>query len=560
MTPVDPVTLSVLRGRLEEIADEMDATLFRGAFNPVIAEARDAGHGLFDPVSGDTVIQGRKGMAIFVGVMSFAVKAVMAKIAQQGGLREGDAFILNDPYLSGTHLNDFKLVLPVFHDGRLICYVASAGHWTDVGGNVAGNFNAAAKETYQEGVLVPPVRILREGVLQEDIADMLVSISRMPMNCRGDLHAQINAVQVGADRLRALASDCGVETLLSTFIQLRERSAALTRAAIAELPDGTYSFDDELDNDGSTDEPVKLAVDVTIAGEELTLDFSRTARAVAGPLNVSYPTTVASCYVAIKHLLPEIFANSGCLEPVRIIVPDDSMLNARVPMPVSGYVETSGRIVDVIFGAIAKAAPSLCNGLPHGTINAMSIAGHRPTGDPWVLFMFFGGGLGGNPEGDGISNGGSPIGSALIAPAEIIESRYPVLFREWALRPDSGGAGEFRGGLGAKYDIELLDERATYSHFGERANSRPGGVAGGMPAAPNQVSFGSDSTEQKLTMGSKGAGLLLRKGDRISLQTPGGGGFGPPSLRRPEAIRRDIEQGYVSAEAARNDYPEATLP
>jgi len=557
---IDPVTLSVLRGRLEEIADEMDAALFRGAFNPVIAEAHDAGHGLFDPVSGDTVIQGRKGMAIFVGVMSFAVKAVIAKIAEQGGPIEGDAFILNDPYKSGTHLNDFKLVLPVFHEGRLICYVASAGHWTDVGGNVAGNFNAAAKETYQEGVLVPPVRVLRGGILQEDIVDMLVSISRMPMNCRGDLHAQLNAVSVGAERLRALSANCGPETLLSAFNELRQRSAALTRAAIAELPDGTYSFDDEMDNDGSTDEPVKVAVDVTVAGEELTLDFSRTSRAVAGPLNVSYPTTVASCYVAIKHLLPEIFANGGCLEPVRIIVPQDSMLNARVPMPVSGYVDTSGRIVDVVFGAIAKAAPSLCNGLPHGTINAMSISGRRTSGDPWVLFMFFGGGLGGNPEGDGINNGGSPIGSALIAPAEIIESRYPVLFREWALRPDSGGAGEFRGGLGARYDIELLDEQATYSHFGERANSRPGGVAGGMPAASNEVSFGSDAFERKLTMGAKGAGMALRKGDRISLQTPGGGGFGPPALRRPESVRRDVGLGYVSTEAARNDYPEATLP
>ena len=552
---MDAVSLSVLRGRLEEVADEMDAALFRGAFNPVIAEAHDAGHGLFDAETGDTVIQGRKGMAIFVGVMSFAVKAVIARVAEDGGPQDGDVWILNDPYLSGTHLNDFKLVRPVFSKGQLVCYVASAGHWTDVGGNIAGNFNSAARETFQEGVLVPAVRVVRGGELQSDIVSMLTAISRAPRNCRGDLQAQLNAVALGTERLEAMVNELGRDVLMAAFKELHRRAAQLTRAAISQLPDGVYSFDDEMDNDGSDNRPVKVAVDVTVKGEELILDFSRTAQAVSGPLNVSYPTTVASCYVAIKHLFPDIFANGGCLDPIRIVVPPGSLLDAQRPRPVSGYVETSGRIVDVIFGAIAQAAPQISNGIPPGTINALSLAGKRRANEDWVLFMFFGGGMGGNPEGDGLNNGGSPIGSALIAPAEIIEARYPVLFRKWALRPDSGGAGRHRGGLGAYYEIELLAEGATYSHFGERANSKPGGVAGGGPALGNRVSVHRDGEWKLLDNGSKVAGMPLAKGDRIRIETPGGGGFGNAGERSSDAIQRDLSLGYVSAAAVAQDYP-----
>lgn len=550
---LDAVSLSVLRGRLEEVADEMDAALFRGAFNPVIAEAHDAGHGLFDAETGETVIQGRKGMAIFVGVMSFAVKAVIERVRAEGGPVEGDVWILNDPYLSGTHLNDFKLVKPVFSQGRLVCWVASAGHWTDVGGNVAGNFNSAARETFQEGVLTPPVRVVRGGSLQDDIVAMLTAISRAPRNCRGDLQAQLNAVTLGAERLAGLVAELGADHLAAAFKELHRRAAQLTRAAIAQIPDGCYSFDDEMDNDGSDDQPIRIAVDITVQGEEMTLDFSRTAAAVAGPLNVSYPTTVASCYVAIKHLFPDIFPNGGCLEPIRIVVPPGSLLDAQRPRPVSGYVETSGRIVDVIFGAMALAAPQICNGIPHGTINALSLSGASRDGDDWVLFMFFGGGMGGNPEGDGLNNGGSPIGSALIAPAEIIEARFPVLFRRWALRQDSGGAGRHRGGLGASYEIELLVD-ASYSHFGERAHSRPSGVAGGGPAAGNQVSVGRGGGWKPLDRGAKVAGASLAAGDRIRLDTPGGGGFGPPEERSLAAIQRDVALGYLSGEAAARDY------
>ena len=270
---MDIVTLSVLKGRLEEIAEEMDVTLFRSAFNPVIAEARDACHGLYDPETGDTVIQGKKGMPVFVGVMAFAVKAVMNKIAELGGTQDGDVFLLNDPYLGGTHLNDVKLIRPVFVGERLLCFLASSGHWNDVGGNVPGNFNAASTETYQEGVLVPPIRLVEAGRLQQDMVAMLMALSRTPTNCYGDLHGQINALSLGVERVRELAKDYGVEALLEAFKQLRDRASLLTRSAIAELPDGVYSYEDYMDNDGIEDAPIRIAVDITIAGEEATFDF-----------------------------------------------------------------------------------------------------------------------------------------------------------------------------------------------------------------------------------------------------------------------------------------------
>jgi N-methylhydantoinase B len=552
---IDVVTLSVLRGRLEEVADEMDVTLFRTAFNPVIAEARDACHGIYHPHTGETLIQGKSGLPIFVGAMSFAVKTIIDKIERDGDLADGDVYVMNDPYRGGTHLNDFKLVTPVFFEGKVVCYLASAAHWTDVGGNVPGNFNAGARESFQEGVLIPPTKLARGFKLRDEIVAILTSISRTPTNCFGDVRGQISALQLGTERMKEILRDYGETILSSAFEELRERAASLTRVAIRALPDGTYKYDDYLDNDGFTDEKIRIAVDVTIAGENITFDFSRTSKAVTGPLNISYPTTVAACYVAIKHLFPDVVANSGCLVPVRIVVPEDSLLNVKHPKPLCGYTETVARIVDVIFGAVAQAAPEIANGLPHGTINAISISGSHPAGDSWVFFLFFGGGLGGSPVSDGLNNGSPPIGTATMPPAEILESRYPVLFRQWALQPDSGGAGYHRGGLGAHYEIELLAERALYSHFGDRTRSQPGGIAGGHAAAGSRVEMERDGAFHGLPLGGKLVGAPLQKGQRIRLETPGGGGYGPPEKRDPKKIERDIRLGYVSRKAAEQDYP-----
>lgn len=235
---LDPVTLAVLKGRLEQIVDEMDATLYRSAFNPTIAEAKDACHGIYDPVTGDTLVQGANGLPIFVGAMAFAVRAVIAKVEKEGGLAEGDVFIFNDPYDGGTHLNDFRLVRPIFREGRLFAWMASVGHWLDIGGNVPGGYNPKAVESFQEGVRFPPVKLYRKGELQTDIVAMLEANSRLPMSNWGDLNGQLNALDLGEKRLRALLDEYGDDTIAGAFEAFSDRAEALMRASIARIPDG----------------------------------------------------------------------------------------------------------------------------------------------------------------------------------------------------------------------------------------------------------------------------------------------------------------------------------
>ncbi len=543
---IDPVTLAILKGRLEQIADEMDATLFRSAFNPIIAEAHDASHGLYDAENGDTLVQGKSGLPIFVGVMAFAVKAVIDKAGRDGDLADGDVYIFNDPYDGGTHLSDFRLVRPVFRDGKVFCYLASVGHWHDVGGNVPGNYNPAATECFQEGMLIPPVKLFEQGELRQDIVDILSANSRLPGSLYGDLNGQINALDLGVRRLEALLDEFGDGTVEEALATLRERASKLMRVHIRDLPDGTVSAEDYLDNDGITDEPLKVALDLTIDGETMVMDFSRSSPACQGPVNISRSTTVAACYVALKHVFGDVPANAGVLEPVRFEISDDSLLSVTAPKPVGGYTETILRLIDVVFQVIAQIAPDRSNGCAYGTINALSLAGHRQDGRRWVMFSFFGGGHGGHPIGDGLNHGNAPISTATIPPLEILEAAYPVMFTQWALRPDSGGEGKHRGGLGAVYEIELLEEEADAFLFGERGKYPPAGVAGGEPGAMNQFTFETDEGDATPPLVSKMVGIKLKRGQKVRLETPGGGGYGPADQRSAEARARDVELGYVT--------------
>lgn len=551
---IDPVTLAVLKGRLEQVADEMDATLFRSAFNPIIAEAHDASHGLYHATSGETLVQGKSGLPIFVGTNSFAVKAVIDKAARDADLADGDVYIFNDPYDGGTHLSDFKLVRPYYRDGKVFCFLASVGHWHDVGGNVPGNYNPVATECFQEGMLIPPVKLFVKGQVRQDIIDIMQANSRQPTSLYGDLNGQINALDLGIRRLDALLDEYGDAIIEEALDELKTRAARLMAANIDDLPDGTYSCDDWLDNDGIVDEPLKIALDVIIKGDRMMLDFSRTAQACAGPVNIARSTAVASCYVAIKHIFTDVPANAGVLEPIDIVIPEGSLLGVGAPKPVGGYTETILRIIDVVFGAMAKVIPERVNGCAYGTINALSLAGHRADGSRWVMFSFFGGGHGGHPEGDGLNHGNAPISTATIPPAEILEAAYPVMFTQWALRPDSGGPGRHRGGLGAIYEIELLEEKADVFLFGERGKFAPPGVNGGAPGAFNRFSYEQDDGDHSPPFVSKMVGIKIKRGQRLHLETPGGGGYGPASERDPEAVARDVRKGYVSREGAANDY------
>lgn len=550
---IDPVTLAVLKGRLEQIADEMDATLFRSAFNPIIAEARDACHGLYHATTGATLVQGTNGLPIFVGAMAFAVKAVIDKVAREGGLQEGDTFLFNDPYEGGTHLNDFRLVRPIFRDGKLFCWLASVGHWLDIGGNVPGGYNPKATESFQEGVRFPPVKLFSAGRLNQDIVDLLAANSRVPTSNWGDLNGQLNALDLGQRRFAELLDEYGPATLSEAFDAFSERAEALMRAAIRALPDGRYSFEDVLDNDGITDDVLTIALDLTIAGDTMELDFSRSSPPAQGPINISYATTVAACYVALKHIFTAVPANAGCLVPISFVIPPTTLLGATAPKPMAGYTETILRLIGVMLGALAKADPERATAAPFGTINALSFAGHRQDGSRWVMFSFFGGGLGGNPETDGLNHANNPISTATIPPAEILEASYPVMFRQWALRPDSGGTGAHRGGLGAVYEIEALSDAEVFL-LGERGKVAPFGVAGGGPAALNRFTWEADDGEHSPPLVSKVTGVPVPTGRGVKLQTPGGGGWGDPATRAPADVARDVRLGYVGAQSAHDHY------
>ncbi|UDG77709.1 hydantoinase B/oxoprolinase family protein [Achromobacter sp. 77] len=547
---LDPVTLAVLKGRLEQIADEMDATLYRSAFNPIIAEAHDACHGMYDAATGATLIQGKSGLPVFVGAMAFAVKAAAKAAAGRGGMVDGDVWLFNDPYEGGTHANDFKLVKPVFRGGKLFCFLASAAHWHDVGGAVPGNYNPAATECWQEAVQIPPVRIVRAGVLDQDVLAILKANTRLPDSLWGDLNGQLAALELGARRLDGLLDEYGDATVLESLDTLRERARRLMRDHIARLPDGEYAFEDMLDNDGVRDAPLRIALKLTIAGDRLGLDFTGTSPACAGPVNISRATAIAACYVALKHLFPDVPANAGVLDAVEVTLPDGLVISADRPRPVGGYTETILRMIDVIFCAMSQAAPDRAMAQAYGTINALSIAGYRSDaarkGQRWVMFSFFGGGHGGHSDGDGLSHGNAPISTATIPPLEILEAAYPVRFTQWALRPDSAGDGAHRGGLGAIYEIELLEDSAEAFIFGERGRSAPKGIAGGGQAALNVFRYQQDGQWLSPPMSSKMLGIRLQRGDRVRLETPGGGGYGDPARRDPAAREHDRKMGYVS--------------
>lgn len=552
---IDPITLAVLAGRMEQIADEMDATLFRAAFNPIIAEAHDASHGLYHRETGDTLVQGKSGLPIFVGVMSFAVKAVIDKLAMDKDLADGDIFIFNDAHIGGTHLSDMRLVRPYFYHGELFCYLASVGHWHDVGGAVPGNYNPGATDVFQEALVIPPIRLARAGVINQDIVDILLRNTRLPQSTQGDLNGQLGALDLGVTRMNELLDEYGSSTVEYALSALGDSAESLMRSELEKLPDGRWESEDFLDNDGIEDEPLSIKVALEIHNDTMIMDFNGTAAQCAGPVNIALPTTVATAYVAIKHLFPDLPANAGVMRPINVQVPEGSLLSAEFPAPTGGYTETILRLIDVIFCAAAQSSPELAVANAYGTINALSIAGKRANGQPWVMFSFYGGGHGACCEDDGLNHGNAPISTATIPPMEILEAAYPVMFRQWALRPDSAGAGEYRGGMGAVYEVEVLEEQGAEAFlFGERGRFAPRGIAGGGEAAMNVFSYEQTQGWLHPPMASKMRGIKLSQGQAVKLQTPGGGGYGSADARDKHRVAQDVRQGLVSAECADAQY------
>jgi N-methylhydantoinase B len=558
-TALDLITLAVIKNSLEQITDEMDVLLYRAAFSTIISEGHDACHGLYDAETGETVVQGKFGLPIFVGVMRFAVNAVIKRAAEVG-VAPGDVFVFNDPHLSGTHLQDMKLVRPVFYNGTLFGWLAGTAHWSDVGGNTPGGFNAKATEVWQEGFRIRPVKLFNAGKLNEDILDILLANSRTPQVAYGDLSAQINALEIGEKRLVELLDKYGVELVKQVVRELRVRSEKMMRAYIQQIPDGIYSFEDFLDNDGLEDVPLKVAVDLTVQGDEMTLDFSRSSAPCKGPFNMPLATSIASCYIAVKHVFTDVPVNSGCFAPVKFVIPETTFLNAGAGKAMSAYTEVTPAIINCIWGALGQAIPDKVNAAYFTTVNSLNIAGLRDDDKPYLMFTYFGGGHGASPVSDGLNHGSNAISMATIAPVEILEGNFPVLFDEWALRSDSGGAGYYRGGLGSVYKIRLLGKGGKAYFLGDKGKFPPFGVNGGGPAATNEIIFRHHDHDERPPMVAKAVDVELIPGEVIELRTPGGGGYGDPLTRPIEKVLLDLKKDYISIETAREKYGVALKP
>ncbi len=550
----DPVTLAVVRGALEQIGDEMDLHLIHAAISPIISETNDCAHGIFHPVSGETIAQGRYGLPVFLANMQFTVTNLIALVEKEGGFKPGDMWIVNDPYVSGTHLQDIVLVSPYFADGEPFALLASTGHWMDIGGSVPGGWAPKATEIHQEGLIIPPMKLYDQGRLNEQLVKMFTSNVRLPEQIAGDLSAMCNVFNVGRRGLDTLMARYGREKLGACITEMMDRSEAQMRSYIAEIPDGAYRFEDFFDNDGIVDEPVRLALTLTKSGTDLHFDFAGTDGVTRGPINLALTTTLSSCYVALKHIFPEVPVNGGAFRPTKFNIPDGCLLAVQYPTPVGGYLEVVGRLLDVVFGALAQAIPQRTPAASFGTTGVTTVAGRHPrTGRYFVSVFPYPGGYGGYHGGDGLVHGVTPQSMANFMSIEMSEHRYPVRFRHFALREDSGGAGKFRGGCGTTYSFEPWTD-CLVSVLGDRVDHVPFGVAGGKSAAPNEVKYRIGNEEFVPPLRSKYEKQPLKAGDLVMNSSPGGGGFGDPLERALEAVELDLNLGYISRATAERDY------
>ena len=556
---MDPVTLAVVRGALEQIADEMDLHLIRAALSPIISETNDCAHGLYDPVTGETIAQGGYGLPMFLANMQFTVQRIIPIAQAAGGFREGDIWICNDPYLSGTHLNDIVLVSPYFVDGKLFALFANTGHWMDMGGSAPGGWVPTAREIHQEGIIIPPLRLFENGRRNEGVVQMITANVRLPQQLLGDLAAMTNVFAVGRRGLDALVARYGVGTLQACIDEMMRRSEAEMRSYIADIPDGTYRISDWFDNDGVDDTALPVALALTVSGSDLHFDFTGTAPAARGPMNISDATAKSLCFVALKHVFPDVPVNGGAFRPTRFTIPKGSILAAQYPSAVGGTTDVTQRIVDVVFGALAQAIPALTPAAPFGTTGVATVSGHHPdSGKYYVAVYPYPGGYGASDASDGLINGTPPGSMAKFMSVEMSEHRYPVRFRYFGIRENSGGAGRHRGGCGTRYGIETLSN-ALVSILGDRVDHAPFGVEGGGPAAPNYVMLHVNGHDTVPPMRSKAEKVPFATGDSFHLASPGGGGFGDPLTRDIAAIEADLNNGLIDFATAETHYGAVAL-
>ncbi|EMA44686.1 hydantoinase B/oxoprolinase family protein [Halococcus saccharolyticus] len=551
---LDAVTLEIVRNQLEGIADEMGDVLIRGAYSPNIKERQDCSTALFD-ADGRLVAQAEH-IPVHLGAMPEAVDAVLKHDPEPG-----DVFVLNDPFEGGTHLPDVTMVSPIAHDevnegdgadgergsaaGEIVGYAVSRAHHADVGGMVPGSMPAGAREIHQEGLRLPPTRLVADGEIDAAVMALVLANVRNPRERRADLRAQIAANRRGGERLRSLLADYGHDRLLAAFDAVIDYSHDRMVTELEGLPDGTYAANDILEGDGVTDEDVPIEVEVTIDGGELNVDFAGTADQVTGNLNAPLAVAKSAVYFVLRCVTdPEIPPNQGCYDPISITAPERSVLNPEPPAAVvGGNVETSQRVTDVIFAALADAAPETVPAAGQGTMNNLVVGsrsgadGDDPD-DGFTYYETIGGGAGGRPNGDGMDGVQVGMTNTLNTPIEALEAAYPLCVERYALRPGSGGAGRYRGGLGIER-VVTLGVDATVSLLTERRRVAPRGIDGGEDGATGENLIDGETVPAKTTQD-------VAAGTEVIVRTPGGGGHGDPAERDPERDERDRRDGKTS--------------
>ena len=518
---VDPIRLEVFKNLFGAIAEEMGVSLRRTGYSPNIKERLDFSCALFDAEG--TMIAQAAHIPAHLGAMPLSVRQVIEEMS----LQPGDVAVLNDPYRGGSHLPDITLVTPVYLEGqngpRLFGFTANRAHHADVGGISPGSM-PVAREMYQEGLIIPPVKLMVDGHINRDVMDMILANVRTPQERAGDLRAQIAANEQGRLRLLELVSKYGAREVKAYMNELLDYAERLTRRLLAQLPDGTYSFADSMDDDGVTDEPAEIRVAVTIRDDQAEVDFSGTTRQRAGSINAVFSITLSAVTYVFRALLEsDAPTNGGALRPIRIIAPAGTLVNARPPAPVAGAnVETSQRIVDVLLGALAQAWPERVPAASQGTMNNVTIGGMDLEGRAFAYYETVGGGMGARPTKDGIDAIHTHMTNTLNTPVEALEYAYPFLVERYEIRRGSGGDGRYRGGDGIRRDIRVLVE-AQLSILSERRKTAPYGLARGEPGKPGRNVLIRDGEELELP---GKVSRSLKAGDVISISTPGGGGFG----------------------------------
>jgi N-methylhydantoinase B len=543
---LDPITLELIFNALRSVTDETFIALMKSSYSTNIKERHDHSTAIVDP-KGRLVMQAEHSLPIHIASMTGLMNTVLSKV-DFSTLREGDIFVANDPHTAGgTHLPDINMAMPIFAGGELMGFICNIAHHADVGGMVPGSMAGGMSEIYQEGLRIPLVRLFRAGELQEDLFELMLLNVRLPEERRGDYFAQVAACRLGSRRLKEIAERYSPNLLISAFDEIIGRTERRMREAISEIPDGTYSFEDVMDDDGLGTQDIAIKVKIDVAGDQIRFDFTGSAPQVRGNINVTTNATQAGACYTLKALLdPEVPNNQGVLDVCELITEPGTVVDCVFPAPVAARAHTCQRIVDVIIGALADAMPDKVVGAANGANTTAVFSGKDPnTGQGYVYLETLGGGFGGRATKDGKDGVQVHITNTSNLPVEAIEMEYPLLVESYGLVQDSGGAGTYRGGLGLRRVIRPVGHTCIFNGAGERFRTVPWGVFGGTDGLPGQfVHVDADGKETVLDI--KPSGIDVTPAESVVIQTPGAGGYGPPDNRSAELLAEDRQSGKFS--------------